>query len=87
MNCPSLRKCVTALCSFLSATVVLALEAPDVLIVELFLNQQSVGETFVLSDDDQFYVEESTLVEWEVVKPWPDPILLHGKCSLLLPRE
>ena len=79
MNCPSLRKCVTALCSFLSATVVLALEAPDVLIVELFLNQQSVGETFVLSDDDQFYVEESTLVEWEVVKPWPDPILLHGK--------
>jgi len=52
----------------------------DVLIVELRFNGQLFGEAFILSDaEGGFYVEESWLRRWEVVRPYPESRQFSGK--------
>ncbi len=51
-----------------------------VLIVDLYVNHQRMGETFVLQDDDgEFYLDEPALLYWEITKPWPKPHLFRGE--------
>jgi len=52
----------------------------DVLIVELQFNGQSFGDAFILTDGDgNYYVEESWLRRWEVVRPYPSSRQFSGK--------
>lgn len=52
----------------------------DVLIVELRFNGQPFGEAFVLTDaDGNYYVEDSWLRRWEVVRPYPESREFSGK--------
>ena len=79
MNCLSHRNVVTTILLLLSSVSALAQSTPDVLIVDLYLNQQSLGDTFVLRDQDgNFFVEEAVLSEWQIIKPWPEPELFRG---------
>ena len=52
---------------------------PDVLIVDLRINEQPSVESFVLrSEDGFFYVSGDVLDEWQISKPWPRPIVFRG---------
>jgi outer membrane usher protein len=61
----------------------MAAEAADnshVLIVDLYMNYQQMGETFVLQDENgNFYVDESALLSWEISRPWPKPRVFRGE--------
>ena len=49
------------------------------MIVDLYLNQQHMGDTFVLhAEDGRFYIEESILNEWQITKPWPKAKSFRG---------
>ena len=64
----------------LCGTAIHAQENTSVLIVDLFLNQQHMGDTFVLQDEDgDFFVEEAVLDDWEISKPWPVAIAFRGE--------
>lgn len=79
MNCLSHRNVLATILLLLSSVSALAQSTPDVLIVDLYLNQQSLGDTFVLRDQDgNFFVEEAVLSEWQIIKPWPEPELFRG---------
>lgn len=52
----------------------------DILLVELKFNGQSSGDAFVLTNGDgDFYIEESQLDQWEVVRPFPDSQAHSGR--------
>ena len=81
MNCPARIKRAVALL-FLCGMTVRALAAPDdptILIVDLFLNDQPKGESFVLQDSDgAFLISEDVLQEWQIVHPWPSGVTRQG---------
>jgi outer membrane usher protein len=54
--------------------------APRLLIVDLYLNDQHQGDTFVLQEDDgEFFIAEQHLREWQIVHPWPSVLIFRGK--------
>ena len=79
MSCLShLRKAaaITLLAWFVPA---LAQDGASVLIVDLYLNQQHIGDTFVLrADNGEFFIEEVVLEEWQIRKPWPAAKTFRG---------
>jgi len=80
MSClPQIRGILTLLVLLCGAAV----EADDntqVLIVDLYMNHQRIGETFVLRNDaGEFFVDEAALLYWEISKPWPDPQTFRGE--------
>lgn len=80
MSClPQIRGILTLLVLLCGAAV----EADDntnVLIVDLYMNHQRIGETFVLQNDTgEFFVDEAALLFWEISKPWPDPHTFRGE--------
>lgn len=76
----SRQKGALALLLVLFSLPVLAASSSDVLIVELFLNHENMGTTFVLKDEaGRFYIEEAILKKWRIVKPWPTPVAYGGK--------
>ena len=63
------------LCSFSAQ----AGENAGVLIVDLFLNEQHMGDSFVLVDENGAYlVDEAVLLDWEIKKPWPVATVFRG---------
>jgi outer membrane usher protein len=78
MNCPARLKRVVALfflCG-LAARVVAAPGEPSILIVDLYLNGQPKGESFVLQDaNGEFLVSEDVLRDWQIVHPWPSAVM------------
>jgi outer membrane usher protein len=59
---------------FLCGSVAAAVEIGDVLIVDLYVNHERMGDSFVLTDTSgNFYVDERTLRYWEIRRPWPAP--------------
>ncbi len=80
MSCLSHRSALFALLLVWVASTIHAAENTTVLIVDLYLNGQQMGETFVLQGDDgNFFVEQAVLREWQVSEPWPQPIHYRGK--------
>lgn len=80
MTCHSRIEGITTLCVLLLGVVAQAAEPFNVLIVDLYLNQQDLGETFVLGDKDgHFFVDESVLQDWQISRPWPQPVQSRGK--------
>ena len=79
MSCRSRRKGTLALLLLLYGAAVQAVDTAQILIVDLYLNQQRFGETFVLRDDNgNFFIEETVLLEWEFARPWPAPVERHN---------
>jgi outer membrane usher protein len=82
MSCPGRFKRIAALialCGF-AAGAQAADRGSDLLIVDLYLNGQAKGEAFVLRDPDgRFLLSEQTLLEWEVVHPWPKANEFRGR--------
>lgn len=79
MNCRSALKQAAVLLLISCGLPVLAQDRTSVLIVDLYLNQQHMGDTFVLrADDGQFFVDETVLDEWQIRKPWPDAKSYRG---------
>lgn len=79
MHCPSHHRLTAALLLLVLSLPVRAQNEPAVLIVDLYLNQQYMGDTFVLQDEDgAFRIEEDVLREWQVRQPWPQPLMLRG---------
>jgi len=78
MSCPSRLKRLLAL-FFLCGLSAQALANPAVLIVDLYLNDQHMGDTFVLQDEDgNFFIGEEVLRKWRIVRPWPTPQKLRS---------
>ena len=81
MNCPASIKRAVALL-LLCGLAVRSLAAPGdptILIVDLYLNGQPKGESFVLRDTDgEFLVGEDILQEWQIVHPWPAALTYRG---------
>lgn len=80
MICPLQIRGIVALLILLCGAA--AESAPDthVLIVDLFVNHEAMGQSFVLQDDSgNFYVDEATLGHWEIVRPWPRPHEFRGE--------
>lgn len=51
-----------------------------VLIVDLYLNQQPMGDTFVLQDEaGRFFVEQNILDQWQISRPWPTAAEFRGE--------
>lgn len=79
MSSRSLNKCIAALALLLYGLAVPAANQ-NVLIVDLYLNEQHMGDTFVLHDEEgNYFVEEAVLLEWQITRPWPQPIVFRGK--------
>lgn len=79
MNYPSRLRLTAALLLLVLHLPVGAQSEPAVLIVDLYLNQQYMGDTFVLQDGNGlFHIEEDILRRWQVRKPWPAPLMLRG---------
>lgn len=74
MNCRSPHRGALVLLLLLYGAAVHAVDTSNILIVDLFLNSQHMGETFVLQDKSgNYFVEESVLLEWQISEPWPQP--------------
>jgi outer membrane usher protein len=79
MSCLSRLNRVLALI-VLCGLAVDAVADSRVLIVDLFLNDQHQGDTFVLQDETgSFFVAESHLREWEIIHPWPSAITFRDE--------
>ncbi len=79
MSCRSRNRGIPALLLLLYGVAVQAVDTSNILIVDLYLNQQQMGETFVLQDEaGNYFVEESVLQEWQISKPWPQPQEFRG---------
>lgn len=73
MSCLSRLRSVFAL-SLLCGFSAQAIANPTVLIVDLYLNDQRMGDTFVLRDEDGiFLISEEVLRSWQIIRPWPVP--------------
>ena len=74
MSCPALHKGIVALfllCG-LAAPGFATPEKTELLIVDLVLNGQPAGDAFVLrANDGEFLLAETSLTEWQIVRPWP----------------
>lgn len=78
MNCRAYSK--PALHFFL-LLLALAAQAEDrsILFVDLFLNDQRVGDALVLRDQDNgYYIEQDLLRDWQITQPWPEPVSFRG---------
>lgn len=64
-----------ALLLILCGSVAYAVDTSDVLIVDLYLNYQHMGESFVLKGEreGEFYLDEGVLQYWQISDPWPQP--------------
>jgi len=79
MSYLSLLRAIAISLLLLSATLARAREDTAVLIVDLFLNQQHMGDTFVLQGEaGRYFVSEAVLNEWEISKPWPTATSFRG---------
>jgi len=79
MNWPPPIRGVLALLILLGSAATEASDTTRVLIVDLHINHQQMGETFVLQDDEgDFYVDETALLLWEISRPWPKPHQFRG---------
>jgi outer membrane usher protein len=80
MSCLPQIRGILALLVLLCGAAAGAADNTHVLIVDLYINHQRVGETFVLQNEDgKFYVDEPALLYWEISKPWPDPHTFRGE--------
>ena len=69
-----------ALLFLLGGAAVEASDTTRILIVDLHINQQRMGETFVLwSEEGDFYVDQAALLSWEISRPWPEPRQFRGE--------
>ena len=78
MNCRAYSK--PALHFFL-LLLALAAQAEDkgILFVDLFLNDQRVGDALVLRDQNNgYYIEQDLLRDWQITQPWPEPVSFRG---------
>jgi outer membrane usher protein len=79
MSCRSHNRGILALLLLLYSAAVQAVDTSSILIVDLYLNEQRMGETFVLQDESgNYFVEELVLKEWQISKPWPQPLKFRG---------
>ena len=79
MTC--LRRCrrALALLLLLSCAAAGAAGGARLLIVDLHVNEQSMGDAFVVVDDaGNFYIDEAALSYWEIARPWPEPLMFRG---------
>lgn len=80
MSCQSRHKGIAALFFLFCSFSVQAIDTSNVLIVDLYLNHQPMGDAFVLQvGEDEFFVEEAVLREWQINKPWPEPEVFRGE--------
>ena len=80
MSCRRQIRGILALLVLLCGAAAGAADNTHVLIVDLYVNHQRMGETFVLQNDDgDFYVDEAALLYWEISKPWPAPQIFRGE--------
>ena len=80
MSCHSHHKGLTALIFLFYSFSVQAVDTSNVLIVDLYLNHQPMGDAFVLQvEEDEFFVEEAVLLQWQINKPWPEPEVFRGE--------
>lgn len=80
MNCRTIGKAVSHL--LLMSLLATAVRAADssAIFVDLFLNDQRVGDALVLRDEDNsFYIGQDLLREWQIERPWPEPVDFRGK--------
>ena len=74
MSCRSPHRGALVLLLLLYGAAVHAVDTSNILIVDLYLNSQYMGETFVLQDEaENYFVEETVLLEWQISRPWPQP--------------
>jgi outer membrane usher protein len=79
MNCLRRIKGLFALLVLSFGSAATPADSTHVLIVDLYVNHQRMGETFVLQDESgRFYVDESALLHWEISRPWPEPQQFSG---------
>ena len=82
MNCPArLKRTVALLFLYGQSVQVLAAPGdPTILIVDLYLNGQPKGESFVLQDaGGAFLVSEQVLEDWQIVRPWPSAVTYRDR--------
>jgi outer membrane usher protein len=80
MSCLRQIRGILALLVLLCGAAAEAADNTHVLIVDLYINYQRMGETFVLQEDDgEFYLDEPALLYWEITRPWPKPHLFRGE--------
>src|SRR6056300_1395380 len=80
MTC--LRQCrrVVALLLLLCCVAAGAVEGTRVLIVDLYVNHERMGDAFVLLDDaGNYYIDEAALRYWQIARPWPEPLQFKGE--------
>lgn len=71
-------RCLTAIL-LLTLCPLVATADMRILVVDLRVNQQDVGDTFVLQDEaGSFYVSEAVLRQWDVQDPLPEPVEFRG---------
>ena len=79
MSCHSPHRGALVLLLLLYGAAVHAVDTSNILIVDLYLNSQYMGETFVLQDEaENYFVEETVLLEWQISRPWPQPKQFRG---------
>jgi len=79
MSCQSRLKGVVALLLLFCGTAAQSVDTSNVLIVELYLNHQTMGDAFVLKGaDGEYFVDESVLRHWQINRPWPEPQVFRG---------
>lgn len=79
MSCRLRHSLLVTLLLAVCGSKAMALDASNVLVVDLYLNEQPMGESFVLQYGPDFYVDESVLLEWQVSRPWPAPEEFLGR--------
>lgn len=80
MSCLRKTRGAIALLIILCGTCAKAVDLSNVLIVDLYINHERMGETFVLRNDaGDFFVSASSLEYWEILKPWPSPEIFDGQ--------
>ena len=84
MNCRShVKFALVALCLCGLAAQVRA--NPEILIVDLILNEQDKGDAIILQDgESDFLLSESVLRAWQIVRPWPEPRKFKGENYYLI---
>ncbi len=79
MTCLRHCRCALALLLLLSCVAAGAASGARLLIVDLHVNNQSMGDAFVVVDDaGNFYMDEAALSYWEIARPWPEPLTFRG---------
>jgi outer membrane usher protein len=80
MTCPRQCRRVVALLLLLCCVAAGAVEGTRVLIVDLYVNHERMGDAFVLLDDaGNYYIDEAALRYWQIARPWPEPLQFKGE--------